>query len=49
MLAAVQVFSNGAGERNLHSHDAFDGLWFVLAGRVRIYGAKDDVIGGGPP
>lgn len=44
MLAAVQVVKKG-GETNLHSHSAMDGLWFVLKGRARFYGAEHALIG----
>ena len=33
MFCAVQVLRE-AGENNLHSHQAMDGLWFVLSVRV---------------
>jgi mannose-6-phosphate isomerase-like protein (cupin superfamily) len=44
MFCAVQVLREG-GENNLHSHQAMDGLWFVLSGRVRFYGADHELIG----
>jgi mannose-6-phosphate isomerase-like protein (cupin superfamily) len=44
MLAAVQLVKKG-GENNLHSHSAMDGLWFVLRGRVKFYGAEDVLLG----
>src|ERR1700722_5587386 len=44
MIGAIQVLSQG-GETNLHSHTHLDGLWFVLSGRVRFYGADNVVIG----
>lgn len=45
LLGAVQVFTAGGGERNLHSHDALDGFWFVLRGAARFYGEHDEVTG----
>lgn len=42
MIAQVQVFKPGAGELELHSHTAMDGLWFVLRGTARFYGENDD-------
>lgn len=44
MICAVQVIRAG-GENNLHAHTGMDGLWFVLSGRVRFYGAGHKVIG----
>lgn len=44
MLAAVQLVKKG-GENNLHSHSNMDGLWFVLQGRVKFYGADDVLLG----
>ena len=44
MIAAVQIFTEGAGERNLHSHDERDGFWFVLSGKARFYDLDDRVI-----
>jgi mannose-6-phosphate isomerase-like protein (cupin superfamily) len=44
MFCAVQVVREG-GENNLHSHEAMDGLWFVLRGRVRFYGEGHKLIG----
>jgi mannose-6-phosphate isomerase-like protein (cupin superfamily) len=44
MVAAVQVFTEGAGERNLHSHDERDGFWFVLSGKARFYDLDNCVI-----
>ena len=44
MFCAVQVLREG-GENNLHSHEAMDGLWFVLRGRVRFYGEGHKLIG----
>lgn len=41
MMASIQLFTRGGGERNLHSHDALDGFWFVLAGRAKFYGPGD--------
>ena len=45
MVAAVQLFTKGGGERNVHSHDALDGFWFVLSGRALFYDLEDKVIG----
>ncbi len=45
MVAAVQLFTNGGGERNVHSHDALDGFWFVLSGRALFYDLEDKVVG----
>jgi mannose-6-phosphate isomerase-like protein (cupin superfamily) len=44
MVGFVQVIAKG-GENNLHAHRHADGLWFVLSGRVRFYGAEERVIG----
>jgi mannose-6-phosphate isomerase-like protein (cupin superfamily) len=44
MIAAVQIFTDGGGERNLHSHDERDGFWFVLSGKARFYDVEDRVI-----
>jgi mannose-6-phosphate isomerase-like protein (cupin superfamily) len=44
MFCAVQVVRKG-GENNLHSHEAMDGLWFVLRGRARFYGEGHKLIG----
>jgi mannose-6-phosphate isomerase-like protein (cupin superfamily) len=44
MFSSVQIVREG-GENNLHSHAGMDGLWFVLKGRVRFYGAGDELIG----
>jgi mannose-6-phosphate isomerase-like protein (cupin superfamily) len=43
LYAAVQLIQKG-GENNLHSHAAMDGLWFVLKGRARFYGAGDALL-----
>ena len=43
MFSAIQIIEDG-GDNNLHSHAAMDGLWFVLTGRARFYGTKEDVI-----
>ena len=40
----MQVIKKG-GETTLHSHAAMDGLWMVLSGRARFYGAGNEVIG----
>ena len=34
LYASVQVLKEG-GENNLHAHNAQNGFWFVLSGRVR--------------
>jgi mannose-6-phosphate isomerase-like protein (cupin superfamily) len=44
MIGILQVLKGG-GENNLHSHDHFDGFWFVMQGRVRFYGADDVLVG----
>jgi mannose-6-phosphate isomerase-like protein (cupin superfamily) len=44
IIAAVQVFTDGEGERNLHSHNERDGFWFVLSGKARFYDLDDRVI-----
>jgi mannose-6-phosphate isomerase-like protein (cupin superfamily) len=44
MIGIIQVIVKG-GETNLHSHPNLDGLWFVLSGRVRFYGAEHVLIG----
>lgn len=41
--AMVQVVRDG-GENNLHYHSKVDGFWFVLKGRARFYGPKDELI-----
>jgi len=41
--AMVQVVREG-GENNLHYHSKVDGFWFVLKGRARFYGPKDELI-----
>ena len=43
MFSAIQIIEDG-GDNNLHSHAAMDGLWFVLSGRARFYGTKEDVV-----
>lgn len=43
MYAKIQVLKSG-GENNLHAHNAQDGFWFVLSGRVRFYGEGDKVL-----
>ncbi len=45
LIGAVQFFKKGGGERNLHSHDALDGFWFVLSGKARFYGNDNSIIG----
>ena len=42
--ASVQVLNRG-GENNLHYHPNMDGIWMVLKGRLRWYGAHDKVMG----
>ncbi|MFM1813338.1 MAG: hypothetical protein RLZ98_33 [Pseudomonadota bacterium] len=42
--AMVQVIKEG-GENNLHYHSKVDGMFTVLAGRVRFYGPEDKPIG----
>ena len=44
LMCNIQVVKEG-GENNLHSHAAMDGMWFVLNGRMRFYGAGDELIG----
>jgi mannose-6-phosphate isomerase-like protein (cupin superfamily) len=48
MVAMIQVLKPGAGEIELHSHTALDGLWFVLKGKARFYGAGTEYIEVGP-
>jgi len=45
MRGLVQVVKKGEGDNNLHLHTGMDSFWFVLRGRVRFYGADDEVIG----
>jgi mannose-6-phosphate isomerase-like protein (cupin superfamily) len=44
MYCAVQVLRAG-GANNLHSHTGMDGLWLVLRGRARFYGAEQKLVG----
>ncbi len=39
----VQVVIKG-GETNLHAHPGVESSWFVLAGRVKFYGAGDTLV-----
>lgn len=43
MYAGVQVIRSG-GEQEAHSHAGMDGLWFVLKGRCRFYGANNEMV-----
>ncbi len=43
MYAKIQVLKSG-GENNLHAHNAQDGFWFVLSGKVKFYGEGDKVL-----
>jgi mannose-6-phosphate isomerase-like protein (cupin superfamily) len=43
MYAKIQVLKSG-GENNLHAHNAQDGFWFVLRGKVKFYGEGDKVL-----
>jgi len=40
----IQVLKPAAGEIELHSHAGMDGLWFVLRGKARFYGAGEEYI-----
>jgi len=40
----VQVVTEG-GENNLHYHTNSDGVWMVLRGRAKFYGAGDKLLG----
>jgi mannose-6-phosphate isomerase-like protein (cupin superfamily) len=42
LFATIQAHREG-GEVKLHSHTHLDGLWFVLAGRVRFYSDETTV------
>lgn len=44
LMGLIQVFKPGGGEREFHSHSAMDGLWFVLKGRARFYGAGEEPV-----
>ncbi len=48
MVAMIQVLKPGGGEIELHSHGAMDGLWFVMRGKARFYGAGEEYIEIGP-
>lgn len=43
LYSSVQVLREG-GENNLHAHNAQNGFWFVLSGKVRFYGEGDKVL-----
>jgi len=43
LYSSVQVLKEG-GENNLHAHNAQNGFWFVLSGKVKFYGEGDKVI-----
>jgi mannose-6-phosphate isomerase-like protein (cupin superfamily) len=43
LYSSVQVLKEG-GENNMHAHNAQNGFWFVLSGRVRFYGEGDKVL-----
>lgn len=43
LYSSVQVLKEG-GENNLHAHNAQNGFWFVLRGKVRFYGEGDKVL-----
>lgn len=43
LYSSVQVLKEG-GENNMHAHNAQNGFWFVLSGKVRFYGEGDKVI-----
>lgn len=43
MMAMIQVIKEG-GEQSLHAHSNLDGFWFVLGGRARFYGERDELI-----
>lgn len=43
LYSSVQVLKEG-GENNLHAHNAQNGFWFVLSGKVRFYGEGDKVL-----
>lgn len=42
VFSSIQIIEDG-GDNNLHSHAGMDGLWFVLSGRARFHGTKEDV------
>ena len=43
LYSSVQVLKEG-GENNMHAHNAHNGFWFVLSGKVKFYGEGDKVI-----
>ena len=43
LYSSVQVLKEG-GENNLHAHNAQNGFWFVLSGKVKFYGEGDKLI-----
>ena len=43
LYSSVQVLKEG-GENNMHAHNAQNGFWFVLSGKVRFYGEGDKVL-----
>jgi mannose-6-phosphate isomerase-like protein (cupin superfamily) len=43
MKAAVHYVRRG-GENNLHSHPGRDEIFFILKGRVRVYGIDDELV-----
>jgi mannose-6-phosphate isomerase-like protein (cupin superfamily) len=43
LYSSVQVLKEG-GENNMHAHNAQNGFWFVLSGRVRFYGEGEKVL-----
>ena len=43
LYSSVQVLKEG-GENNMHAHNAQNGFWFVLSGKVRFYGEGDQVL-----
>jgi mannose-6-phosphate isomerase-like protein (cupin superfamily) len=43
LYGKVQVLKSG-GENNLHAHNAQNGFWFVLSGKVRFYGEDDKLL-----
>lgn len=43
LYSSVQVLKEG-GENNLHAHNAQNGFFFVLSGKVKFYGEDDKVI-----
>jgi mannose-6-phosphate isomerase-like protein (cupin superfamily) len=43
LYSSVQVLKEG-GENNMHAHNAQNGFWLVLSGRVRFYVVGDKVL-----